>query len=184
LNTGKPILTEEKHVVRLLKKSDEEAFNILFRFYSTRVYHFAHSYLRSTEESKEIVQESFIKIWEKRDGIDVNQSFSGLLFTIAHHMILNRLRKLKIESQYRLLICKIESSGIEETENRIIFSELEKASHDALHELPPRRKLIFEMIREQGMTHREVAERLNISIKTVEAQMTEAMKYLRTRLSL
>lgn len=184
MKTAKSILNDEREVVRLLKQSDEGAFNILFRFYDTRLYHFAYSYLRSTEESKEIVQETFIRIWERREGIDIEQSFSGFLFTVAQRMVLNRLRRQKTENHYKQSLLKNEPQSVAETENKVISSELEKAKQDALFELPPRRKMIFEMIREQGMTYKEVAEKLNISIKTVEAQMAEAMKHLRARLSL
>lgn len=184
MKTTNSILNDEKEVVRLLRESDERAFNVLFRFYSTRLYHFANSYLKSADESKEIVQETFIRIWERRESLDIEQSFSGFLFTVAHRMVLNRIRKQKTENQYKSLLLKNDTKGIPETENNIISSELEKAKQDALFELPPRRRIIFEMIREQGMTYKEVAEKLNISVKTVEAQMAEAMKHLRARLSL
>lgn len=184
MKTLKSILPDENQIVRLLKESDENAFNMLFRFYSTRLYHFAYSYLKSAEDSKEIVQETFIRIWEKRDIIDIEQSFSGFLFTIAQRIILNRIRRTKTENHYKALALEKEEPGTEFTEHEVIFSDLDKLRQNALHELPPRRKLIFQMIREQGMTYKEVAEKLDISIKTVEAQMTEAVKHLRARLSI
>jgi RNA polymerase sigma-70 factor (ECF subfamily) len=175
---------EEKEVVELLKQSDQNAFNTLFRFYSAKLYHFSYNYLKSTEEAEEIVQNTFIKIWEKREAIDVSDSFSGFIFTVAHHLILNRIRKIRNENHCKAVLARNVIHIQNETEEKILYDELEKFQQEALIELPPRRKIIYQMIREEGMTYKQVAEQLNISVKTVESQMTEAIKHFRTKLSL
>lgn len=175
---------DQNELIELLKQSDQKAFNTLFRLYSAKVYHFSYGYLKSTEESEEIVQDTFTKIWEKRATIDAAYSFSGFVFTVAHHLILNRIRKIRNENHYKAILAKNNIHIRNETEEKILHDELEKAQQQALVELPPRRKIIYQMIREEGMTYKQVAELLNISTKTVESQMTEAIKHLRTKLSL
>jgi RNA polymerase sigma-70 factor (ECF subfamily) len=175
---------EEKKLVGLLNQSDQQAFNTLFRLYSMKVYHFSYGYLKSIDEAEEIVQDTFVRIWEKRDTIDPSYSFSGFVFTIAQHLILNRIRKIRNENRYKATLAKHSLQIQNETENIILHDELEKAQQQALVGLPPRRKIIYQMIREEGMTHKQVAEQLNISVKTVESQMTEAIKYFRAKLSL
>jgi RNA polymerase sigma-70 factor (ECF subfamily) len=175
---------EEKKLVGSLRQSDQQAFNTLFRHYSAKVYHFSYGYLKSTEEAEEIVQETFVRIWEKRDTLDVSHSFSGFVFTIAQRLILNRIRKIRNEYHCKATLAKHLLPTQNETENTIIHNELEKVQQEALTDLPPRRKIIYQMIREEGMTHKQVAEQLNISVKTVEAQMTEALKHFRAKLSL
>lgn len=175
---------EEKKLIGLLKQSDQEAFNTLFRLYSAKVYHFSYGYLKSTEEAEEIVQDTFTKIWEKRDTIDAGYSFSGFVFTIAQHLILNRIRKIRNENHCKAALAREVAYIQNDTEEKILHAELEKVQQEALVELPPRRKIIYQMIREEGMTHKQVAEQLNISVKTVESQMTEALKHFRAKLSL
>jgi RNA polymerase sigma-70 factor (family 1) len=175
---------DHKEVIELLKQSDQKAFNTLFRLYSAKVYHFSYSYLKSTAEAEEIVQDTFIKIWEKRETINTAYSFSGFVFTVAHHLILNRIRKIRNENQCKAMLAKDGILIKNETEEKILHAELEKVQQAALTELPPRRKIIYQMIREDGMTYKQVAEQLNISVKTVESQMTEAIKHFRAKLSL
>lgn len=175
---------DQKGVIELLKQSDQKAFNILFRLYSARVYHFSYSYLKSMEEAEEIVQDTFIKIWENRATIDPSYSFSGFIFTVAHHLILNRIRKIRNENHCKAVLAVNSVNTQNETEEKVLHAELERVQQAALTELPPRRKMIYQMIREEGMTYKQVAEQLNISVKTVESQMTEAIKHFRAKLSL
>lgn len=175
---------EQKEIIELLKQSDQNAFNTLFRLYSARVYHFSYRYLKSTEEAEEIVQDTFVKIWENRITIDTSYSFIGFVFTVAHHLILNRIRKIRNENHCKAKLTKNGSDIHNETEEGILSADLEQLQQAVLVELPPRRKIIYQMIREEGMTYKQVAEQLNISVKTVESQMTEAIKHFRTKLSL
>lgn len=175
---------DEEANVELLKQSDHNAFNTLFRSYAPKLYRFSYGYLKSADEAEEIVQDTFIKIWEKRASIDTSASFSGFIFTIAHHLILNRLRKIRNEIQCKVIVARNLVPVQNETEETILHNELEKVRREALVELPPKRRIIYQMIREDGMTYKQVAEQLNISVKTVEAQMTEAIKHFRAKLSL
>lgn len=171
--------TQERFVVELLKQGNENAFNSLFRDYARRLYSFCYGYLKSREDAEEIVQETFVRVWEARAAIDPDYSFGGFVFTIAHRLVLNRLRKLRNERAGNLLWLRNRSKATNDTEDSIIYSDLGRLAKDAISGLPPRRKAIYRMVREDHMTYQQVADNLNISVKTVEAQMTEALKYLR-----
>jgi RNA polymerase sigma-70 factor (ECF subfamily) len=174
----------QQELLKLLKLSDQKAFNTLFRLYGAKLYHFSYRYLKATEEAEEIVQDAFIKIWEKRSDIDPSSSFGGFVFTVAHNLILNRIRKLRNENNCKTALVQNTAPAHNDTEEQILSAELEHVVCEALVELPPKRKIIYQMIRDEGKTYKQVAEQLNISVKTVESQMTEAMKHFRAKLSL
>lgn len=175
---------DERKLVESLKNSDHEAFSCLFRLYGTKVYRFSIGYLKSKEEAEEIVQDTFLKIWQNRSTINSSCSFSGFVFTIAHNLILNRIRKVRnqfaVEQHLRINDLTVSNP----TEEKIMQDDLELIRQSALSQLPDKRRIIFELIRENDMSYQQVAEKLNISVKTVEAQMTEALKHFRRKLPL
>ena len=175
---------DERKMVELLKDSDHEAFNNLFRLYSSKVYRFSIGYLKSREEAEEIVQDTFFRVWQNRGTINTSYSFSGFLFTIAHNLILNRIRKLRNQFALQNHLRISDLTKCNPTEDKILQDDLDLVRQTVLSELPPKRRLIFELIRESEMSYQQVAEKLNISVKTVEAQMTEALKHFRKKLPL
>jgi RNA polymerase sigma-70 factor (ECF subfamily) len=173
---------QEKFIVELLRQGCEHAFNSLFRAYSKRLYRFSIGYLRSGEEAKEIVQETFTKIWEIRSTIDPECSFSSFVFTIAHRLILNRFRKIKYDLAAQAVLKRHIRQVNNETEEAIMAADLDRRAQLAIAGLPPKRKAIFHMVRDSNMSYQQVADKLHISVKTVEAQMTEALRYLRKKI--
>ncbi len=175
---------EEKFIVELLKQGNENAFNSLFRDYGKRVYSFCYGYLKSKEDAEEMVQETFIRVWESRSTIDPDYSFGGFVFTIAYRLVLNRFRKRRYEYIGNLHWLGNRARASNETEDSVIYNDLGRLAKDAIASLPPKRKQIYRMIKEDHMTYQQVAQCLNISPKTVEAQMTEALKHLRKNIVL
>lgn len=167
----------ELDCLRRLKQDDERAFDALFRHYSALVYRFAYSYLKSRPEAEEIVQECFLKIWEKRQQLHDDVPLKGYLFTTAHHAILNQLRRHGHHLRYQAHSATQEPALVD---NGVEFSELEGVYRAALEQLPPKRREIFILSRQQGLSYPEIAAQLNLSVKTVEAQMSHALKFLRT----
>lgn len=176
-------IAEELLVIRL-RGNDAEAFNLLFHKYGNKLFSFALGYLKTKEDAEEIVQDVFLKVWKNRHTLDEHYSFSGFLFSIAYRTILNQIRKRKNEKVCLIELEKRNSDVHHGTEESIIYTALQQVSQVAIAGLPPRRKAIFQMVKEQNMSHKQVAEKLHISTKTVEAQMSEALKYLRRFLSL
>lgn len=173
---------DEMRMVELLKNSDQDAFNNLFRLYSSKVFRFSIGYLKSREEAEEIVQDTFFRIWQNRSTISTSCSFSGFLFTIAHNLILNRIRKARNHTVLQNSLRANDFMFCNPTEEKMLEDHFELMRQTALSELPPKRKMIFQLIRENGLTYQQVAEKLNISVKTVEAQMAEALRHFRKKL--
>lgn len=170
---------DEKQLLELLKCGHKQAFNALFDHYNRQVYRFAYGYLKLREDAEEIVQDSFVKVWETRNTIDEDQSFSGYLFTIAHHLVLNRIRqkrRQKARLENALFTYTDEQQSFEQ---ELYAQDLEQLTQVAITSMPPKRKAIYEMSRQGQLTHQQISEELHISKKTVEAQITEALKHIR-----
>lgn len=166
----------ESECLRQLKLGDEQAFDALFRHYSALVYRFSYSYLKSRVEAEEIVQDCFLKIWEKRHELREDLSLKGYLFTTAHHAVLNLLRRSKHQVRFQAHLAALRpvvaTNGAE-------YSEIEALYQAALEKLPPKRRQIFVLSRQQGLSYAEIAQQLDLSAKTVEAQISQALKFLR-----
>jgi RNA polymerase sigma-70 factor (ECF subfamily) len=171
----------EAEWILALKMGDLQAFNDLFDCYGKRLYYFSIRYLKLEENAEEIVQEVFMKIWNNRLELSAQKSLEAYLFTIARNGILNTIRKSKSEQAY-LNYAKINPGKNVLLDEELNFNELEKAYHQVIEQLSPRRKEIFLLSREQSLSNAEIAEKMNISVKTVENQMTSAISEIRRNL--
>jgi RNA polymerase sigma-70 factor, ECF subfamily len=166
-----------------IKLGDEQAFELLFRKYYIRLCGFTNKFLADPEESKEIVQDVFMKIWEGREDIDPENSLKSYLFKIAQNLSLNRLRKKKVETKYLEIFKLVYVDHNEYSSFESLFTQdLEDNISTAIDTIPSKCKRIFELSRKEGLKYSEIALELNISIKTVEAQMSKALKILRFEL--
>lgn len=167
-----------------IKLGDEQAFELLFRKFNVRLCIFANKFLNDPEEAQEIVQSVFVKIWEGRDEIDPEDSLKSYIFKIVQNLSLNKLRRKKVESRY-VEIYKL--VYIEQQEfsahDSLLVRELEENITHSIGKLPTECRKVFELSRIEGLKYREIADTLNISIKTVEAQMSKALRSLRIELS-
>lgn len=170
----------ESQLVKDLKSGDVLAFNNLFGYYGRRLYHFSFRYLRSEPECEELVQEVFTKVWEKRSELNEDLSFRSYIFTIAFNIIRKHFRSRSQVNTY------FESQVLEdlnlETTQKIDFNSLKNRLDKVVSMLPLRRKEIFTKSRFEGLTIKEIASEMNISKKTVENQLTEALGFIRSRL--
>jgi RNA polymerase sigma-70 factor, ECF subfamily len=166
-----------------IKFGDEQAFELLFRKYYVRLCGFANKFLNDPEESREIVQEVFMKIWEQREDIDPEDSLKSYLFKIAQNLSLNRLRKKKVETRYIEVYKLVYIDHTEFTSyESLLARELEANFTTAIDTIPPKCKRVFKLSRMEGLKYSEIAEILNISVKTVETQMSKALHILRLEL--
>jgi len=175
------ILKNESLLVDELSKGNHLAFNELFNVYSKRLYLFAYGYLKSHEEAEELVQEVFTKIWEIRADLKKELSFKSFLFTISFNLIRKHFRtKVQILKYYNSNTIEISDK---QSAQKISYDSLHQYITELVNKLPERRKEIFIKSRSEGHSIKEIAEELNISHKTVENQLTEALKFIRTNLN-
>jgi RNA polymerase sigma-70 factor (ECF subfamily) len=174
---------EYRDLVRSLQKGDPHSLELLFRRLYPRLCAFANKFLNNMEDSEDIVQEVFYKIWKNRAQLDETQSFATYLFSAVRNSALNLLDHKKHESKYAeimafLYLGQRQEDGIE----TLVARDLEHDFSKALEHLPHECRKIFELSRFEGLKYQQIAERLNISIKTVETQMSRALFKIRFEL--
>lgn len=172
----------DREYVECLKRDDFSAFDALFHKYSASLYAFALSITRDSFASEEITQLVFLKVWEKRELINEHLSFKSFLFSVAYNETISWLRMEKSQKNRISEFVSRARFQTNETEYAVEFRNIKDLAIQLIEEMPLKRKEIFRLSREQGFSNKEIAEQLGISIKTVENQMTSALKYLREKL--
>lgn len=168
--------------IQCLKKDDFTAFDVLFHKYAQSLYAFALSITRDTFAAEDITQLVFLKVWENRFRINEFLSFKSFLFSVAYRETISWLRKENSEKRRVDGYAQLVGSLTNETEWSVEFSSMELIANRLIEEMPEKRREIFRLSREHGYSNKEIADMLNISVKTVENQMTSALKYLREKL--
>jgi RNA polymerase sigma-70 factor (ECF subfamily) len=173
---------DSEFLIRQLKNGDESAYEMLFKEYYQLLVMFANKYLFDIEASKELVQDLFVHIYEKRENLIINSSLKSYLFRSVHNRSLNLINALKIKNKYVEHIERTTSANANSIENEMNKTELEHAIYKAIGELPPKCRDIFKLNRFEGLTNSEIAEKLKLSKRTVETQISKALKILRIKL--
>lgn len=169
-------------LIKAFKEGNPQAFEKLFEQYHKKLYAFLFRLLNSKEDAEEIVQETFIKIWEKREDFIEGYPFQSFLFKIAKNAFLNLNRKKvnrKVFEDHLHFLNEISSGN---TDDYIIFKETTEIINTVIGGLPPRRKEIFLLRRIEGLSRQEIANKLGISVITVDSQLLKANKYLKEEL--
>lgn len=176
------ILTDERSLVIRLIDGDENAFCELYAAYKNRLIYFAMRFLKSREYAEDIFQDAFTVIWQSRRFINPDASFSSYLYMIVRNRIFNQLRNLANEDRLKEHILSHAVDYTNDTNEEILANDLKRLIQRALQQLTPRQREIFEMSREQQLSHREIAEDLGISIYTVQESVCNSLKILRSYL--
>lgn len=169
----------EKALVESLINGSTQAFDRLFASYGKRLYYFSLGYLKSKEEAEEVVQEVFLTIWRKREDINPDLSFKAYVFKIAYHQILERFRQIQQRQNYRHQLIDNVMPFSNEFNERLDYQLLLEKVETLVQQLPPRQQDVLLKIKKDGMPVKEVAQQLNISPKTVENHLTQALKNIK-----
>jgi RNA polymerase sigma-19 factor, ECF subfamily len=176
------MLKTEKDYIIELKEGSFSAFDHIFSYYKARLYAFALGYLKHKEDAQELVQDVFVKVWENRETLDESKSFNSYLFTISKNTILNHIRKKGSINLYSDYIKNYAPQTHNTAEDKLEYEDLLKKAKEVIDQLPDRQKEIYLLRHEKGLSNLEIAKELRISKKTVENQITLAIKFLRERL--
>lgn len=170
-----------KCLQKIAVKDDRQAFGELYRNYFRKLFIFCLSIVRSKEPAEEIVNDVFVHIWEKRSLLKEVENAEVYLYVAVKNRSLDYIRKAPLFATEDINTISSESITFTlDPERLMITAEMKKKIEAAVDQLPPRCKLIFKLIKEDGLKYKEVASILELSIKTVEAQLTIAMKKLTT----
>jgi RNA polymerase sigma-70 factor (family 1) len=163
-----------------IKSGDIKAFETLFNAYYTHLTLFANRFLNDLDASEEIVSDSFVVLWEKRSTLEFTSSVQSYLYKMVQNKCLNYIKRRKIENEYVSYLAKNNLlDDYPDTWNAYIQKDLESQARKAIETLPEKCREIFKLSRFEHLKNKEIAQKLNLSEKTVERQITIALEKLR-----
>jgi RNA polymerase sigma-70 factor (ECF subfamily) len=173
---------DDKLIIKNLKAGDVLSFDSIFKKYHKKVYYFAISYLKNKEEAEDVVQEVFMNLWKYRDQINEYYVFSKYLFKITYNASCKKFRKQasdkkQMEETLQNMLIEDNSTNLE-----IEYNNLLETANILINKLPSRQKSIFLLSLKEQLTNEQIAQQLNISIKTVENYLASAKTSLRKSL--
>jgi len=164
-----------------IKKCNIELYEQLFKHYYKHLIFFSYRYVKDKQIAEDVVHDVFVNIWNKKDKLDFTLNFKTYLYTAVRNQSLKQIKKTIEYVQVEVDV--IQSKHYSTPETIMEQNEFEKTISKAISELPEKRREIFYMHRFDNLTYSEIALTLNLSIKTVETQMSRSLKFLREKLS-
>lgn len=169
-------LTESLHI------GSKVFFEQAFKEYYERLCNYANTIIDDMDESEEIVQSTFLNIWEKKEAFEIHTSVKAYLYQAVHNQCLNEIKHNKIRQAHKEYYLYVADSSIGSASDMVIGNELELKIEEAISELPPQCQTVFRMSRFENRTYAEIAKQLDISVKTIENHMGKALRILREKL--
>ena len=171
---------QDEFLLGLIKQGNREAFNVLFRYYYPGLVIFAMRYIHTKEEAEEVVQDIFLKLWADHEHLHIHTSFRDYLFTSVKNKCLDRMKHKKVRERFENTAQQYPN----EITNYDIFveQELRDIIKATLEQLPTECRKVFVLNRIQNLKYKEIANKLGISVKTVENQISKALKIFRNAL--
>ena len=176
------VFPEDIELVLKLQKGDVDAFDIIYKKYAGKLYGFTLKYLKSTDETEELVQSVFLKVWENYKTLKKETSFKSYLFTIAYNEICNTFRRRSHLQKFIGEQLNDRSQTSNETEELIDYNSIRERVEQIVSKLPERQRTIFLKSREEGKSNKEIAIELDLSSGTVDNYISESLKFIRSNL--
>jgi len=176
-------MSTDKETIIRFKEGHPEAFDAIYRTHSKKMYCFALGLVKDQDIAKDLVQEVFINLWEKRDQVNPDLNFDNYIFTIAYNAIRKYFRNHSLENKVKDYLQRESPEIMAGTDGNLIFDELLDLASKTVELLPPRRKAVYKLSKQEGMRIKEIAVTLNISPRTAENHLAEALKFLKEELA-
>ena len=173
---------QDQEIALLLGKRDEAVFEQVFKTNYKNLYAYAFTILKDEDVAEDTVQQVFFKLWDRSDKLSFSGSIVAYLYRAVHNESLNFLKHQKVKEEHRLHVAYSMNNKPEQPQGKMISKELENRFREALTELPEQCRTVFQLSRFEDMKYKEIADKLDISVKTVENHMGKALKFLRTKL--
>jgi len=174
-------LYTDQELLHLVKEGDDAAFSNLYKRYWKDMYHNACKILRDEDVAQDIVQEVFISLWNRRAELDVQHTKAYLLQS-TRFAVLKAIRNQKTDEQFYIRLRQITTELIDE--EPLLFKEQQTILNQLISELPDDCRETFRMSREEQLTYKQIAQKLDVSEKTIEKRISKSLKFLRENLSL
>jgi RNA polymerase sigma-70 factor, ECF subfamily len=174
-------LPEQLHI-KALSEGDITVFEMIFRNYYQPLCNYAYTFLQDKEDAEEIVQSTFLLVWEKRDALAIRTSVKPYLYAMVRNACLNVLKHQKVKQRFAGEEIAMADRSHDDVSQHVASNELELRIKVAMNELPEQCRMVFKLSRFEELKYAEIAEQLNISVKTVENHMGKALKIMREQL--
>lgn len=175
-------MTIDEPLYESFKSGNQVAFEMIFKTYYRPLCNYAYSFLSDKDEAEEVVQSTFIKVWEKKNSLEVQTSFKSYLYGMVRNSCLNVIKHEKVKQEHAKYHLAVTESTREIIEEDISAKDLEIRIYEAMRALPEQCRLVFQLSRFEELKYQEIADQLHISIKTVENQIGKALKIMRVQL--
>jgi RNA polymerase sigma-70 factor (ECF subfamily) len=172
----------ERQVLTSLERGNESAIEMLFKTYYQPLCQYAYSFLRDKDEAEEVVQSAFINIWDRRERLSIESSVKSYLYRAVRNSCLNVIKHQKVKKEHEAHEKAMGEPVYEGATQGVVASELERRISGAMKELPEQCRLVFQLSRFEELKYSEIADQLNISVKTVENHMGKALRIMREQL--
>lgn len=172
----------DEYLFSLSQNGDNAAFDVLYERFFSLLYVHALRKLQDSQEAKDLVQDTFTVLYQKKETLGEIANFSGYLYVLLKNKILNFLEKKKVRTNYLESVDSHQAHS--SIENYVFEKELRAQIEEGINLLPEKMRLVFEMSRFDHLTHKEIGEQLNISDKTVKRQIVNALKIIRSKINL
>jgi len=172
----------EKEALEKIQSGNESAYEMIFRSFYQPLCRYAYSFLEDKEEAEEVVQSAFITVWEKRKSIDIQTSLKSYLYRMVRNGCLNVIKHEKVKQQHVAHEMAVTEASYESVAQKVYATELEIKITEAIKVLPEQCRLVFQLSRFEELKYQEIADQLNISVKTVENHMGKALRIMREQL--
>ena len=174
-------MTEENEIVGKIIAGDEKAFEWVFKQYYAKLCSYAARFVYSDESAEEVVQEVFVRFWERSESLNPESSLAAYLYRSVYNTCLNQIKHEKVKDNYRAYVLNYMDRYADDLQEAEEQQQLLKLVMKAIDDLPPRCSEIFKLSRFEGLKYQEIADHLGISLKTVEVQMGKALRVLREK---
>ncbi|MBB3186195.1 RNA polymerase sigma-70 factor [Microbacter margulisiae] len=165
-----------------LRQDDRTVIDEIYALYHHRIFRFSMAYLKNEEDAYDIVQEVFVTMWENRLVLRKDTNFDAYLFTVAKNSVLSLFRKRVTEQKYMEYLSQAATSNTVGTEEQTDYTFLKERYEQLIEQLPPKRKEIFKLSREKGLSNKEIAAMRGITEKTVEDHLSKALFFFKQHL--
>lgn len=174
---------DESECIRSLRKGDRNAFKKLFEKYYQRLCRFAYRYVKSEEISESLVQEVFVRVWEKKERLDPQKNIRSFLYKSARNEALDYIQHKDIVKE-KLSLLKVDKEPTSPSGETLNKEKFWAIVQQQIEQLPAKTQLIYKLSRRDGLTYEEIADLIEVSPKTVEYHITKALDALRSRLNI
>lgn len=172
----------QEQLIITLKAGDINAFEMLFRTFYQPLCNYAYTFVQDRDEAEEIVQNTFLNVWEKKDNLSIHTGVKPYLYAMVRNACLNVIKHEKVKQQHVAIELVVAEKSADSVTRTVVAAELETRISQAMNKLPEQCRLVFKLSRFEELKYAEIAEQLNISVKTVENQMGKALKIMRDQL--